>query len=243
MLIIKNLIHWLIVCVSTVVMFFCLFPAMLVPRGVNKVGRAWARLLLWSLKNIVGLRYEVKGVENIPKQPAIICSKHQSGWETLALQEIFPLQVYVAKKELFRIPFFGWGLKMGKTIGIDRKAGMQATQQLIKQGMARKNEGFWIAIFPEGTRIPAGQRGKYKLGAAKMAKMFQMDLVPVAHNSGEFWPKNSFLKYSGVIEVRIGQAISYEAGDEKDLMNACETWIEAQQDEITGQGPCYRPSV
>lgn len=240
MLIIKNLIHWLILCVSAIVLFFCLFPALLVEKGANKIGRLWARLLLWSLKNIIGLDYQVKGRENIPDTPSIICAKHQSGWETLALQEIFPLQVYVAKKELFRLPFFGWGLKIAKTIGIDRKAGAKATQQLLKQGLARKNEGFWITIFPEGTRIPPGERGKYKLGAAKMAKMFEMDIIPVALNSGEYWPRNAFLKHSGTIQVSIGQPISHQLGDETTIMNACETWIEAEQEKITGQGPCYR---
>lgn len=239
MLYIKNLIYWLILSVSAILMFIFVIPAALIPRGANHIGRIWSLLLLWSLKNIIGLRYEVQGTENIPAQPAIICAKHQSGWETLALQEIFPLQVFVAKKELFKIPFFGWGLKIAKTIGIDRKAGTKATQQLMQQGLARKQEGFWISIFPEGTRIPAGQRGKYKLGAAKMAKLFEMDIVPVAHNSGEYWPRNSFLKYPGVIQVRIGAPVKHESGDETALMAACENWIEAQQEQISGQGPCY----
>lgn len=241
MLIIRNLTHWLLLSISVVIMFICVLPAALWPQGANKIGRAWAKFLLWSLKNIIGLRYEVQGAEHIPQQPSIICSKHQSGWETLALQEIFPLHVYVAKKELFRIPFFGWGLKIAKTIGIDRKAGMKATQQLLEQGLARKKEGFWIAIFPEGTRMPAGQRGKYKQGAAKMAKMFEMDIVPVAHNSGEYWPRNSFIKYPGIIQVRIGEPIAHQSGNETEITAACEQWIEAQQIEITGQGPCYRP--
>lgn len=240
-LIIKNLIYWLILCISTIIMFILLFPALLIPQGPNKVGRGWVCVLLWSLKHIIGLKYEVIGKEHIPTKPAIICSKHQSGWETLALQEIFPLQIYVAKKELFKIPFFGWGLKIAKTIGIDRKSGAKATEQLLKQGLARKQEGFWITIFPEGTRIPAGQKGKYKHGAARMAKMFEMDLVPVAHNSGEYWPKNSFLKYPGTIQVIICPPISYQMGNESELMAECEHRIETQQAIITGKGPCYIP--
>lgn len=238
-LILKNLIYWLILTVSAIVMFVFAVLFAPIPKGTNHVGRVWSRLLLWCLKNIIGLKYEVQGRENIPSQAAIICSKHQSGWETLALQEIFPLQVYVAKKELFKIPFFGWGLKIAKTIGIDRKAGAKATQQLIEQGRARKEEGFWITIFPEGTRVRAGERGKYKQGAARMAKMFEMDLVPVAHNSGEYWPKNSFLKYPGTIQVVIGKPISYQSGTEAELIAQCEEWIEARQDAISGQGPCF----
>lgn len=240
MLILRNLIYWLILSVSAIIMFVLVLPATLIPQGPNKVGRGWSRLLLWTLKNIIGLKYEVHGREHIPAQPAIIAAKHQSGWETLALQEIFPLQIYVAKKELFKIPFFGWGLKIAKTIGIDRKAGAQATAQLLAQGMARKQEGFWIAIFPEGTRVAAGTRGKYRQGAAKMAKMFEMDMVPVAHNSGEYWPRNSFLKYPGTIQVVICAPISHQSGSEAELTAECERRIEAEQSKITGQGPCYR---
>ncbi|WP_027010157.1 lysophospholipid acyltransferase family protein [Conchiformibius kuhniae] len=239
MLIVRNLAYWLILSVSAILMFVCVVPAMLFPQGPNKVGRGWALLLMWSLKHIIGLKYEVQGREHIPKQAAIICAKHQSGWETLALQEIFPLQIYVAKKELFKIPFFGWGLKLAKTIGIDRKAGAKATTQLMEQGLARKREGFWITIFPEGTRVKAGERGKYKLGAAKMAKLLEMDLVPVAHNSGEYWPRNSFLKYPGTVRVVIGEPVPHTAGNEAELMRRCEEWIEARQAEIGGVGPCY----
>lgn len=240
MLIIRNLIYWLVLIISALIMFIFVLPASLFPQGANKVGRAWSRVLLWTLKHVVGLNYEVHGVENIPTQPAIICSKHQSGWETLALQEIFPLQVYVAKRELFKIPFFGWGLKIAKTIGIDRKAGATATKQLLEQGSARKKEGFWITIFPEGTRMKAGERGKYKLGGARMAKLLEMDMVPVALNSGEYWAKNAFLKHAGTIQVIIGKPISHTAGDEATLMAMCEEWIEQEQVKITGQGPCYQ---
>lgn len=239
MLILRNLIYWFILSISAIIMFILVVPAALIPQGPNKVGRAWSRLLLWTLKNIIGLKYEVQGREHIPEQPAIIAAKHQSGWETLALQEIFPLQIYVAKKELFKIPFFGWGLKIAKTIGIDRKAGVKATAQLLAEGMARKKEGFWIAIFPEGTRVPAGTRGKYHQGAARMAKMFEMDMVPVAHNSGEYWPRNSFLKYPGTIQVVICPPIAHQSGSAAELIAECEQRIEAEQSKISGQGPCY----
>lgn len=237
MLLIKNLIYWLILCTSLITMFPFILLGALFPGGAHRVARAWVRMMMWSLANIVGLKYRVIGAENIPQQPAVICAKHQSGWETLALQNIFPPQVYVAKKELFNIPFFGWGLRLVKTIGIDRNNRREANDQLMKQGLARKNEGYWITIFPEGTRIPPGERGKYKLGGARMAKMFEMDIVPVALNSGEFWPKNSFLKYPGEITVVIGQAIAHNSGSETELMERCENWIEARQTEINGQGP------
>ncbi|MDO1509446.1 MULTISPECIES: 1-acyl-sn-glycerol-3-phosphate acyltransferase [unclassified Neisseria] len=237
MLYIRNLIYWLVLVLITPPMFTLIIPIALIPKGANHVGRAWALILVWMLKHIIGLKYRVIGRENIPDRPSIICSKHQSGWETLAFQEIFPLHVFVAKKELFKLPFFGWGLKLAKTIGIDRNNRAQANRQLLEQGMVRKKEGFWITIFPEGTRLPPGTRGKYKLGGARMAQMFEMDLVPVALNSGEFWPRNSFLKYPGEVTVVIGKPVAYDSGTAEELMKQCENWIESQQEKIDGAGP------
>ncbi|MFV2029945.1 lysophospholipid acyltransferase family protein [Neisseria sp. S1] len=242
MLLLRNLLYWLLLCLITPPMFLFLFPpALLFPNGAGKMGRLWALTLLWMLKNIIGLKYRVIGRENIPTGPAIICSKHQSGWETLALQEIFPLHVYVAKRELFKLPFFGWGLKLTKAIGIDRSNSAEASRQLMEQGIARRNEGLWIAIFPEGTRMPPGERGKYRYGGARMAKMFEMDLVPVALNSGEFWPRNSFMKYPGEITVIIGRPIAHNSGTPEEMMKRCEHWIEEQQSQISGVGPCAKP--
>ncbi|ASK27623.1 lysophospholipid acyltransferase family protein [Neisseria chenwenguii] len=237
MLLIKNLIYWLILATTLIALFPFMLAGALFPGGAHKMAQVWVAILNWSLKHVIGLKYTLIGAENIPDRPSIICSKHQSGWETLALQEIFPPQVYVAKRELFKIPFFGWGLKLVKTIGIDRSNRRESSELLMQQGLARKNEGYWIAIFPEGTRLPPGQRGKYKLGGARMAKMFEMDMVPVALNSGEFWPKNSFLKYPGEITVVVGKPIAHNSGDEAAMMAECENWIEARQAEITGRGP------
>ena len=238
MLWLRNLAYWLLVVVITPPFFVVVMLSMLVPMGVNKTTTAWALTLLWLLEHVVGLKYRVIGRENIPAKPSVICCKHQSGWETLATQKIFPLQVFVAKRELFKIPFFGWGLKLTRTIGIDRGNPQRASQQIVEQGSKRKAEGLWITIFPEGTRIKPGYRGRYKAGAARMAQLLQMDLVPVALNSGEFWPRNSFLKYPGTITVVIGTPIAYDAAPGAEaLTRLCEDWIEAQQAEIQGAGP------
>lgn len=237
MLLIRNLIYWLILVTSLIGLFPLILIAAIFPGGAHKVAQMWVGLLNWSLKHVIGLKYKLIGAENIPTTPSVICSKHQSGWETLTLQEMFPPQVYVAKRELFKIPFFGWGLKLIKTIGIDRSNRREATEQLMKQGLARKQEGYWITIFPEGTRLPPGVHGKYKLGGARMAKMFEMDMVPVALNSGEFWPKNSFFKYPGEITVVVGKPISHNSGSPEEMMAACESWIESQQRKIGGSGP------
>ena len=114
--------------------------------------------MLFLLRNLCGIRYQIIGAENIPETPSIVLSKHQSAWETLAFQKIFPPQVWVLKKELLRIPFFGWGLAMTSPIAIDRSAKKKALEQIVEQGKDRLKQGFWIVIFPEGTRIPPGQR-------------------------------------------------------------------------------------
>ena len=237
MLLIRNLTYWFILSTSLILLFPFMLLALPVQGGAHKMAQIWVRILNWSLKHIIGLKYRLIGAENIPDRPSIICAKHQSGWETLALQEIFPPQVYVAKRELFKIPFFGWGLKLVKTIGIDRSNSREASKQLMEQGMARKNEGYWITIFPEGTRLPPGEKGRYKLGGARMAKMFEMDIVPVSLNSGEFWPKNAFLKHPGTITVVIHPVIPHNSGTEAKLMAECEKRIETQQPLIEGKGP------
>lgn len=237
---IRNLAYWVILFASTTVFFTCLFLAAPLPRRWRHVfGQSWARFLIWVLETVVGLKYQVIGRENIPDIPSIICAKHQSGWETMALQAIFPAQIYVAKRELLWIPVFGWGLGLMNPITINRSDRARSNQQILVQGRERKSHGFWITVFPEGTRVKPGTRGKYKLGAARMSKTLDMPMVPVAHNAGEFWPRNSFLKYPGLVTVVIGPAIFPQPDQTPDqLMATAESWIEARQDEIGGVGPC-----
>ncbi|MCQ4145996.1 1-acyl-sn-glycerol-3-phosphate acyltransferase [Vogesella sp. AC12] len=243
MLLIRNLIYWLLVAIVTPLFFLGLFIGAPLPRRTRHViGESWARLLTWLLWHVIGLRYRVIGAENIVKEPAIICAKHQSGWETLALQEIFPSQVFVAKKELLWIPFFGWGLALTNPITINRSDRANANRLMLEQGTNRKQHGFWISVFPEGTRTRPGEAGKYKLGAARMAKQLDMPLVPVAHNAGEFWPRNAFLKHPGEITLVIGPAIypRDDVGPEA-MTRQAEAWIEARQREIGGVGPFAHP--
>ncbi|TDR73579.1 lysophospholipid acyltransferase family protein [Paludibacterium purpuratum] len=237
---IRNLLYWVVLVISTTVFFLCLLLLAPLPRRRRHfLGVAWCKVLMWMLENVIGLKYRLIGAEHIPNTPSIICSKHQSGWETLSLQTIFPYQIYVAKRELLWIPIFGWGLALMNAIMINRSERARANQQIIEQGRERLRHGFWITVFPEGTRVKPGVRGKYKLGAARMAIDLQIPLVPVAHNAGEFWPRNSFLKYPGLITMVIGPAIAPEAGKSADdLMSEAADWIEARQQEIGGVGPC-----
>ena len=154
----------------------------------------------------------------------------------MAFQQIFPPQVWVLKRELLRIPFFGWGLAMTSPIAIDRASRGEALKQMLEQGKDRLQQGFWIVIFPEGTRMAPGQAGKYRIGGAWLATHTGALVVPVAHNAGEFWGKNSFIKLPGTITVSIGVPIN-PAGMKPDELNVrVEAWIEAEVVRISGQG-------
>ena len=188
----------------------------------------WARSMLWWLRITCGLRYRVIGRENIPDHPSVILCKHQSAWETLALQQIFPPQVWVLKRELLWIPFFGWGLALTSPIAINRAAGREALKQLVAKGKERLQQGFFVVIFPEGTRVTPGTRGKYHIGGAWLATHSKSTVVPVAHNAGEYWGKNSFLKRPGTITLSIGKPIE-TAGIKADALNQrVEDWIEQE---------------
>jgi 1-acyl-sn-glycerol-3-phosphate acyltransferase len=188
----------------------------------------WALSMMWLLRVLCGIRLEVKGAENIPSQSRILLCKHQSAWETIALQKVFPPQVWVLKRELLWLPFFGWGLAMTSPIAIKRSDGKGAIKQLLKQGKERLDMGFCVVIFPEGTRIPYGKKGKYKIGGAMLSASTGVPVVPVAHNAGKVWPKNSFLKHPGVITMSIGKEID-PAGLKADEINKrVEDWIEAE---------------
>jgi 1-acyl-sn-glycerol-3-phosphate acyltransferase len=177
------------------------------------------------------VHYRVVGRDNLPTRPAVVLSKHQSTWETLAFQEILPPLVWVMKRELLWIPLFGWGLALGRPIAIDRKAGRRAMEQMLSQGKQRLADGLWVVIFPEGTRMPPGQRGRYRPGGALLAVQAQVPVVPIAHNAGELWGKRRFLKYPGTITVAIGPPIETTGRDPAAVLKQAEDWIE---DTISG---------
>ena len=186
----------------------------------------WSRCALWWLKLTCGLSHQVSGAENIPNEPGVIFCKHQSAWETMSMQFIFPPHAQVLKRELFWIPFFGWGLASLNPIAIDRSAGSKAMRQVLKQGQERIKTGWWILLFPEGTRTPPGAKGTYSPSAAALAKRAACPLVPVAHNAGEFWSRNAFAKHPGVIEVVIGKPIDLAEKSAAEITAEAEAWIE-----------------
>ncbi len=193
----------------------------------------FAKVNLWLLETICGIKYVVEGKENIPDGTAIIFSKHQSTWETMALQRIFPPQTFVVKRELLWLPFFGWGLYCLDPIAIKRSAGRNAIKQIIKQGTERLKRGIWVVIFPEGTRVKPGTREKYKIGGALLAAKSGYPVVPVAHNAGEFWPKGAFLKKPGTIKVVIGPVIETKGKPADQILAEAEQFIEGEMSKIT----------
>jgi 1-acyl-sn-glycerol-3-phosphate acyltransferase len=186
----------------------------------------WTRWVMWAARVICGIRYRVIGAEHIPQEPCVILAKHQSAWETMAFQLIFPPQVWVLKRELLLVPFFGWGLAMLSPIAIDRSSRRKALQQLVEQGRQRLDAGFCIVIFPEGTRVAPGRRGKYRPGGARLAIQTGTAVLPVAHNAGRCWPRNAFLKHPGLITVSIGAPIRPGGEDAEALARRVEHWIE-----------------
>jgi 1-acyl-sn-glycerol-3-phosphate acyltransferase len=198
------------------------FPPLVRYRIISR----WTKIMIFLARVICGIRYRVLGKENIPNKPCVVLSKHQSAWETLAFQSIFPPQVWVLKKELLHIPFFGWGLALMSPIAIDRKSAGKALKQVLDQGQERLRSGFCVVIFPEGTRMKPGTKGKYRAGGAQLAIHSDTLILPVAHNAGELWGRNAFLKYPGTITVSIGKPIRPTGLDAGQLTQKVESWIE-----------------
>lgn len=193
----------------------------------------WAHFVLWWLKLTCNLNFHVEGKENIPDGTALILAKHQSAWETIAMQTIFPPQTWVLKRNLLLIPIFGWGLAMTRPVAIDRTAGKKALKQVIKQGTDRLQRGLWVVIFPEGTRTAPGQQKRYAIGGAMLAQKSGYPVVPVCHNAGEFWPKQGFVKKPGVITLVIGEAFDPTGMKAGDINTQVEEWIESTYQRIT----------
>lgn len=195
----------------------------------------WCRTSLFLARWILGLRYRVRGLENIPQQPCVILAKHQSAWETFFLSSRFHPLSQVLKQELLNIPVFGWALRMIKPIAIDRSRPKQALKQVAEQGHELLGRGNWLLIFPEGTRVPPGQIGKFSRSGASLAARTGLPVLPIAHNAGQFWPKFDWRKTPGTIEVVIGPPLMAEGDDSAaiaDLNQRAFLWVAAAQHEI-----------
>ena len=238
MLFVRSFIFVVLHVVTAIV--FSVFGILLWPlpfRWRYKVISQWAILNLWLLEKICGICYEVEGRENIPDEPCVILCKHQSSWETLALQAVLPPQVWVLKRELLWIPFFGWGLASLKPIAIDRKAGRKALNQVIAQGHDRLSSGYWVVVFPEGTRIPTGEMGRFGVGGARLAVETGFPVLPVAHNAGKAWPRHGFIKYPSVIKLVIGDKIATKGKTTTEINQQVFNWMEDVMTRLEGNKP------
>ncbi len=217
---------------TAIAAIICFFVSFLSKKILVKTIHKGCNSLLWLLKVMVGVDYEIQGIENIPQEPCLFASKHQSMWETLMLYRFLPNSVPIAKRELFLIPFFGWAMQRADLIFLDRGDSTKALRSLIKKSQDRIQRKISIIIFPEGTRRPVGAPPDYKIGVAALYKYLDVPCVPIALNSGKFLPRRSFERYRGTIQVRILPPIP--AGlKREEFMPTLQEAIETEMKKIT----------
>ncbi len=213
--------------------------AFLSPARVYWLCAGWLKCAMWGLKVICGVHWKVHGMENLPqgdKEGAILLCKHQSTMETFLMPCIMPHPLaYVFKRELLYVPFFGWAMARMDMIHIDRSKRAEAFNKVVAQGKRVMNEGVWVIMFPEGTRIPRGQKGTYKTGGTRLACETGRPVVPIAVNCAKHWPRKAFVKTPGVIDVVIGSQISSVGREPEEMMREVETWIEAKTRKLDPQ--------
>lgn len=233
----RGLALFLLQCLTTPVHALLMVLAMPLGGGVVfAIAKAWCAINVRAAA-LLGMRFEVVHEAPLPDAPAVILAKHSSAWETFFIVSYFPRLVPVVKRELLWVPFFGWGLALCRPIAIDRSARREARSQLNDQGVARLRDGLWVMIFPEGTRIPAGQRGRYASGGASVAIAAGVPVIAVAHDAGWFWRKPLLDKRGGTIRVDISAPMRAGPGESAaELTRRAETWIE-QHIEARGHPP------
>lgn len=196
----------------------------------------WTGFCLWWLRVTCGIRHRIEGLENIPETPCIVLCRHESTWETLFLQQIFYPQATLIKRELLLIPFFGWAFRTLRPIAIDRSRQRQALRTLIEEGTARLQDGIWVVLFPEGTRMPAERIGRFQPGGAALAAATGAPVLVVAHNAGSHWPAHAFRKHPGEIRVLIGEPLATEGRSTKEIQAACAATFDELMAELPRPG-------
>ncbi len=190
------------------------------------LARSWGLQIVRLAKLICGIDYNILGMENLPATPSIVMAKHQSAWETVSLLALMPRASWIIKRELVYVPFVGWALASLKSIAIDRKSGKNARDQILEQGREYLAAGQWVIIFPEGTRVAPGQKGRYGIGGAWLASQTGTPIVPIAHNAGELWRRNAFIKSPGTVTMSIGPVIETKDKTSLEIIRQVEAWIE-----------------
>lgn len=243
LLYLRAALFWVLFATSVVV--FAVLLTLLRPfipvRSRYRVGRLWSLFNVWWLKITCGLDFQVRGLDNLARDRAVVfMAKHQSTWETIALATLLPVHTYVLKRELMRIPFFGWGVAAMWPIAIDRSAGRKAVEQMVEQGRERIANGISVLVFPEGTRTRPGSATRYKMGGAILAEQSGCPVIPIAHNAGEYWPRHSFIKWPGRIELVVGPAIETAGLTPEQINERVREWIEAQMAQISNPALHHR---
>lgn len=235
MLALRSLIFSLLIAILTLFygsICILLFPLLSESKRYDMIV-IWCKITLIALKIICGVHYHIIGLNNLPKEPVVFLSKHQSTWETIAFPALLPNQLcFVLKKSLLYIPFFGWTLGLTKMIYINRKKHHEALISIIRQGKEKLKNGRSIILFPEGTRTQIGTSGRYKASGAHLAKSSGAQIVPIAHNAGTCWPRHSFIKKPGIVTISIGRPISPNKASTTELNNEIKDWIENEMRKI-----------
>ncbi len=234
LLVLRSTLFWIVSIANTLMMGAPVLISRLFSYDLSAyMSRVWLRINLWALRFFCNVTWRVEGIENIPDHPCLMLAKHQSTWETYYLPTLLPKAVYVAKKSLSYIPIFGWAIWCLNFILIDRSSGRSAIAQMVEQARERFAAGCSVIVFPEGTRMPVGAEPNYRIGGGKIAEHTGVDVVPVAMNAGEFWPRLGYIKWPGEITVSIGPVIKSEGKLANEIMDETQAWIEARMAEIT----------
>jgi 1-acyl-sn-glycerol-3-phosphate acyltransferase len=231
---IRSILFYIAVFISAILWAPVVYTALLMPIEKRDIfSRCWANYVVYAAKYICGLNYHIEGLDNLSTKNAIIYSKHQSAWEVVMFKKDFPpVNTFILKRELLRIPIIGWGMHAFKPIAIDRGNARRALKQVIEQGTSRLQEGLWVVIFPEGTRVDPGKTCKYQPGGAMLAKQSGYPLIPVALNSGICWRRNSILKVPGNITVKIGTPIQPDDKTVREMNDLAKLQIEEMMEQI-----------
>lgn len=195
---------------------------------------AWVRGIFWLMDRLCHLNFRIEGAEHVPARSAVALLKHSSAYETLVQFLLFPRQCWVLKRELLWAPFLGWAIWAVRPIAINRAAGQRAIAQVLSKGKARLDEGHWVMVFPEGTRMPPGETRRYGLSGTLLAQEAGRVLVPVAHDAGDYWPRRGWIKRPGTVTFRIGAPVDPQGRDPREVNEQIQAWIESQVAELRG---------
>jgi len=226
---------WFFAWTFVYAIFFVLVTWALPFRGRFALARFWAYAILQPLKWMCGLDYRVEGREHLPADPQVVLMKHSSAWETVAQAVLLPPHVWVLKRELLWIPVVGWGIQRLRAIAINRGAAQRAVRDVVSQGRRRLAAGLWVVIFPEGTRVAAGETRRYGASGALLAAEAGVHIIPVAHDAGRYWARRGLLKKPGTIRVVIGPPIATAGRSPREINEEAQRWIEANSSSPAAQ--------